>query len=110
MLTAQARYQGHVRTAALEPVAGQIAWVLISVESEVVRSGLATMLAALPEVGAVHECRDLAGTLEVLASGTVNVVVASPPLSAEDHGAIVEAAARGKARTLVLLRDYHMPD
>lgn len=111
MLTARLlSYPADVGTPAPEPAAGQPAQVLITVASEVIRSGLRTMLATLPEVAAVHERSDLAVALELLASGTVTVVLTSSPLPGEDYGAIVEAAARGKARTLVLLRDYDVSD
>jgi two-component system, NarL family, nitrate/nitrite response regulator NarL len=99
-----------VRTSALESVAERATWVLISVASEVVRLGVSTMLATLPEVEAVLERSDLATTLEMLDSGTITVVLTSPPLPGEDYCLMVEAAARGKTRILVLLRDYDVSD
>jgi two-component system, NarL family, nitrate/nitrite response regulator NarL len=110
MPTVQLQNPAQVRTPEPEPAADRAAWVLIIVASEVVRSGLCAMLATLPEVGGIHERSDPAVTLELLASGAVAVMLASPPLSDADYCAIAEAAARGKVRTLVLLRDYDVSD
>jgi len=110
MPTVQLQNLAHVGTSEPESAADQAARVLIVVASEVVRSGLCAMLATLPEVGGIHERSDPATTLDLLASGAVAVMLTSPPLSDADYGAIAEAAARGKVRTLVLLRDYDVSD
>jgi len=86
------------------------AQVLVTGSSEVIRLGLCAMLATLPEVGAVHESGDLDAAADLLASSLATVALAAPPLPAEDYGMIADAAAKGEARTLVLLRDFDTAD
>lgn len=104
-----AQYSAQIITV-LEPDASTAPGVLVIGSSEVVRSGLRAMLASLPEVASVQEGMDSDASLRLLASGMISVVLVSAPLAAEDYGAISEAAGRGSARVLVLLRDYGMPD
>jgi len=84
--------------------------VLVTGASEVIRLGLCAMLAALPDLGAVHESGDLAEVTGMLASSLVTVVLAAPPLPAADYAQIAAAAATGDAATLVLLRDCGTAD
>ena len=79
--------------------------VLVAGASEVIRLGLCAMLAALPEVGAVHESGNLAEATAKLVSSPVTVVLAASPLPAGDYDLIAGAAATCGARTLALLRD-----
>jgi len=110
MSTVQSRYPAQIRTAALEPEARPAARFLVIGSSEVVRSGLGAMLATLPEAEVVQEGSDTDTSLHMLASGVISIVLVSAPLAAEDYGAITEAAGRGSARILVLLRDYDISD
>lgn len=106
----QPRYSARIIAATLATETDLAAQILVVGSSEVVRSGLSTMLTALPEVSAVEESPDAAGGLHVLASGTVSIVLVFAPVAPADYGAITEAAGIGKARVLVLLRDYDIYD
>jgi DNA-binding NarL/FixJ family response regulator len=86
------------------------AHVLLTVASEVVRSGLRTMLTTLPEVSAIDECADLASAVEMLGKLAVTVVVMAPPLPGSEYRAVADAAAAGRAKTVLLLRDYLISD
>ncbi len=109
MSLVQSQYTAQIVTV-LEPGGSSAAGVLVIGSSEVVRSGLHAMLTTLPEVASVQEGMDSDASLQMLASGMVSIVLVSAPLAAEDYGAISEAADRGGARVLVLLRDYELPD
>lgn len=84
--------------------------VLIAVASEVVRSGLRTMLSRLPGVGHVQGPPDARAALVAMESHDFDVIVLSPPLDSADFEALVEGAGRSHAKTLVMLRDYDAVD
>lgn len=107
--TDQLRHPASAEIATVRIRDGQPERVLVSVASEVLGSGLVAMLARIPGIGAVHEHSDLAAT-GLLASGGISVLLTSPPVDGGFYAELSDAAGRGKAKILVLLRDYDHPD
>lgn len=83
--------------------------VLIAAGSELMRSGLAAMIRRLPGVENVQECADPQQAATLVERQKIEVVVTAPPLPHADFEALAAGAARGRARTLVVLRDYELP-
>ncbi|MEY9893698.1 two-component system nitrate/nitrite response regulator NarL [Catenulispora sp. MAP12-49] len=83
--------------------------VLIAAGTELMRSGLAAMVARLPGVEHVQECADPVQAVTQVELQRIGVVVTSPPLPHGDFETLAAGAARGHARTLVVLRDYDLP-
>jgi len=83
--------------------------ILIAVPSEVLRQGLHSMLAALPEVADVQTRSDPGAALVAMDSDVFDVLVISPPLCTTEFHALAESAVRSQAKVLVLLRDYDSP-
>ena len=83
--------------------------VLITAGTELMRSGLQSMLAKAPEVAGVRECADLADALALVERDEVDIVVASPPMAEEAFQTLAEGVGRSRAKTLVVLRDFDLP-
>lgn len=83
--------------------------ILITAGTELMRSGLASMLGRLPGVTHVQECADPRQAAPLVELHGIGVVVTAPPLSHAEFEALAAGAARGQARTLVVLRDYDLP-
>src|SRR5256885_16672280 len=91
------------------PRTGHALRILITAGTELMRSGLASMLGRLPGVTHVQECADPRQAAPLVELHGIGVVVTAPPLSHAEFEALAAGAARGQARTLVVLRDYDLP-
>jgi two-component system nitrate/nitrite response regulator NarL len=91
--------------------AGQALRGLITAGSELMRSGLQSMLCRLPGVAHVQERADLRAALTVVEQERIDFVVAAPPVAGEEFRSLCLGAARSQAKTktLVVLRDYDLP-
>jgi DNA-binding NarL/FixJ family response regulator len=83
--------------------------VLIAAGSELMRSGLGAIVGRLPGVEHVQECADPLQAATLVELQRIEVLVTAPPLPRADFETLAAGAARGRARTLVVLRDYELP-
>jgi len=77
--------------------------VLMVLHSEILRRGMRGMLLTLPEVADVYDCAERSAE-ESVGSGSVDIVIASPPLGSDDERACKAAPSNG-ALVMLLLRD-----
>jgi DNA-binding NarL/FixJ family response regulator len=82
---------------------------LITAGSELMRSGLHSMLSRLPGVGQVQECVDPRAALSLVERERIDFLVAAPPVAGEEFRNLCLGVARSQAKTLVVLRDYDLP-
>lgn len=82
---------------------------LITAGSELMRSGLHSMLSRLPGVGHVQECVDPRAALLLVERERIDFLVAAPPVAGEEFRSLCLGVARSQAKTLVVLRDYDLP-
>ncbi|HEV2635616.1 MAG TPA: response regulator transcription factor [Actinocrinis sp.] len=83
--------------------------VLITAGTELMRSGLQSMLAKLPEVAETGECADPAVALASVERGEVDILVVSPPMPDAAFHSLAECVARSRTKLLVVLRDFDLP-
>ena len=91
------------------PPAGHALRGLITAGSELMRSGLHSMLSRLPAVAHVQECVDPRAALLLVERQRIDFMVAAPPVAGDEFRSLCLGVARSQAKTLVVLRDYDLP-